>query len=222
MKKFYLVLAGLMFAVAAATAQEQTEAESVQKSKIGDRLHFFVKGGIGLSKWSNAVFKPNFSFNVGGGAMYDLPVKNLSAEASLRFSYKSILNKMSVGSILGTNAFTKTLFYGFWLDLPLEVRYGIDIAKNHRVSAGTGPYFAVGLFGRQKIEVSAAGPGIGGGGTTPYFDLYRRFDMGWIIDVRYEYRRIIAGMEFMPGFIKVQKGASVQMFAMYFYAGYKF
>lgn len=222
MKKFYLVLAGLMFAAAAATAQEQTVAESVKKTEAGDRLHFFVKGGIGLSEWTASVFSPNFSFNVGGGAMYDLPVKNLSAEASLRFSYKSISNKANLGSIFGASISTKTLYYGFWLDLPLEVRYGIDIVKNHRVSLGTGPYLAVGLFGRQKIEVGSSNPGVGGGNTRPYFDLYRRFDMGWIIDLRYEYRHIIAGMEFMPGFINVQKGADVRMFAMYFYAGYKF
>lgn len=89
---------------------------------------------------------------LGGTVGFDLPVKFLSAETGLFYSYT--FSNDTQKALLGDSVTYKT--QGHYLDIPLHLVASYDLFKNKfKVFAFAGPNFNIGLFQPQKVTATA-------------------------------------------------------------------
>lgn len=116
-----------------------------------------------------------------------------------------------------------TVYYMYYLQSPILGSYRIRLSDEVNMTLKVGPYFAYMLSGKRKYTVQ---------GITyeedifdsEFFDLGRRFDVGLLLGVDFEYHRFVLGTEFEYGLLPCLKDSLSKAYNMALYAtfGYKF
>ena len=177
MKKFLMTLAVACFALTA-SAQEK-----------GD-LRFGVTAGMNVSNITDMKMDSRIGFHVGAKAEYNI-TDNLYGNAALLFSQKG--NKKEEGSIEATSN-------PGYLELPIHIGYRFKMGDKVSIFGETGPYFAYGICGKDKLE---------GTGVADYdvkffdYDNVNKFDFGWGVKAGVEYANFQIGLGYEYGITKV-------------------
>ena len=177
MKKFFLTLAVACFALTA-SAQEK-----------GD-FRFGVTAGMNVSNITDMEMDSRIGFHVGAKAEYNI-TDNLYGNAALLFSQKG--NKKEEGSIEATSN-------PGYLELPIHIGYRFKMGDKVSIFGETGPYFAYGICGKDKLE---------GTGVADYdvkffdYDNVNKFDFGCGVKAGVEYANFQIGLGYEYGITKV-------------------
>lgn len=209
MKKIYLVMVMAMLSLAG-YAQD---------------LSFNVKAGVNLSSYtgadaSGAEYKPGARVGVGLEYAFNDMV---SLQPSLFFSqkgakYSYALSDLHIEELSKyVNANAKLTVNQLYLELPIDVLFRFEVAKNTNFTIATGPYVAYGVGGKTKVDVDASILGILSYQTkVTDFDTYskwniygmsiqpmKRFDAGWNLELGMEFGQFLVGINSQFGFLKV-------------------
>lgn len=177
MKKFLMTLAVACFALTA-SAQEK-----------GD-FRFGVTAGMNVSNITDMEMDSRIGFHVGAKAEYNI-TDNLYGSAALLFSQKG--NKKEEGSIEATSN-------PGYLELPIHIGYRFKMGEKVSIFGETGPYFAYGICGKDKLE---------GTGVADYdvkffdYDNVNKFEFGWGVKAGVEYAKFQIGLGYEYGITKV-------------------
>lgn len=177
MKKFLMTLAVACFALTA-SAQEK-----------GD-FRFGVTAGMNVSNITDMEMDSRIGFHVGAKAEYNI-TDNLYGSAALLFSQKG--NKKEEGSIEATSN-------PGYLELPIHIGYRFKMGEKVSIFGETGPYFAYGICGKDKLE---------GTGVADYdvkffdYDNANKFDFGWGVKAGVEYAKFQISLGYEYGITKV-------------------
>lgn len=195
MKKLFVVTI-VLFSILSAKAQN---------------VDVFVKGGIGLSNWigkDSEGTDAKFSYRIGMGV--DVPIRNI-------WGFRTGLNLANIGTQMkitdedlsagwAIKAISKT--NQLYLELPILATASFDITDKVGCTVGTGPYFAVGVGGKTKSEITLSDGTVLSDKATTFHDtedtesLLNRFDAGIGIDVEFEIKHIIFGIDTRFGLYK--------------------
>ena len=127
----------------------------------------------------------------------------------------------NIGNAHLTREETGTAWYA---EMIIPVRYVLGQPKKN-ISIGLGPYFGVGLGG--KISTTVKGSSSSSPSERDYFgddggDM-KRFDMGWITDLRYSASSFSIGLEMLRGFLAISENdTSIKNFTLRLYVGVRF
>ena len=177
MKKFLMTLAVACFALTA-SAQEK-----------GD-VRFGVTAGMNVSNITDSEMDSRIGFHVGAKAEYNI-TDNLYGNAALLFSQKGC--KKEEGGV------ERTSNPGY-LELPIHIGYRFKMGDKVSIFGETGPYFAYGICGKDKLE---------GTGVADYdvkffdYDNVNKFDFGWGVKAGVEYANFQIGLGYEYGITKV-------------------
>ena len=176
MKKFLMTLAVACFALTA-SAQEK-----------GD-FRFGVTAGMNVSNITDMKMDSRIGFHVGAKAEYNI-TDNLYGNAALLFSQKG--NQKEEG------AYKETENPGY-IELPIHIGYRFKMGDKVSIFGETGPYFAYGICGKDKLE----GPGLDE--DTKFFDYdnANKFDFGWGVKAGVEYAKFQISLGYEYGITKV-------------------
>lgn len=136
------------------------------------RVRIGVKGGVNasttsvsLSKYSqehylqnNTEYKYNAGFNA--GILVEFPInKMLSLQPEMNFTTKGMRNESHVARNISSTSGTGTerlhavsKISSHYIELPLYIKYALNITRLDKFIAGAGPYFAYGISGKMKSE----------------------------------------------------------------------
>ena len=175
MKKFLMTLAVACFALTA-SAQEK-----------GD-FRFGVTAGMNVSNITDMDMDSRIGFHVGAKAEY---TDNLYGSAALLFSQKGCqLEEFGVESTSNPG----------YLELPIHIGYRFKMGDKVSIFGETGPYFAYGICGKDKLE---------GTGVADYdvkffdYDNVNKFEFGWGVKAGVEYAKFQIGLGYEYGITKV-------------------
>ena len=177
MKKFLMTLAVACFALTA-SAQEK-----------GD-FRFGVTAGMNVSNITDMKMDSRIGFHVGAKAEYNI-TDNLYGNAALLFSQKG--NQKEEG------AYKETENPGY-IELPIHIGYRFKMGDKVSIFGETGPYFAYGICGKDKLE---------GTGVADYdvkffdYDNANKFDFGWGVKAGVEYAKFQISLGYEYGITKV-------------------
>lgn len=177
MKKFLMTLAVACFALTA-SAQEK-----------GD-FRFGVTAGMNVSNITDMKMDSRIGFHVGAKAEYNI-TDNLYGNAALLFSQKG--NQKEEGGVEATSN-------PGYLELPIHIGYRFKMGDKVSIFGETGPYFAYGICGKDKLE---------GAGPADYdvkffdYDNANKFDFGWGVKAGVEYAKFQISLGYEYGITKV-------------------
>jgi hypothetical protein len=200
-----------------------TAVTGYTQSKADTRPRFGIKGGFnaanitidneGTIKDKKAVG----SFHV--GAYADLPLLPiLSIQPGVFVSGKG--SKYTVGDNESNN-YTEVSTRPLYLEVPVNAVIKIPIVNNVRLFAGAGPYGAIGIGGKNKLEGKLAGiafsdeesikygnddPQSGSNGNSYSGDL-KRFDFGVNVLAGIEISRLTLNANYGHGFVNIKPGS---------------
>jgi len=153
MKKLIVSASALCLFAMATNAQ-------VKKSTSSNKGSFMIKAGVNLANISvtdnGRVNSANTltSFRVGIGG--DLPLsEGLSLQPSLLFTGKGA--KTEEGNSASTTYYLKSTSNPFYLELPVNLVGKIPLSEYTRIYIGAGPYVAMGIAGKNKVDSKIAG-----------------------------------------------------------------
>lgn len=165
MKKFFAIIAALVVTTFAFNAKAQfSDIEGMPPYKFGVTAGFnmpWVSGSAG-----DIDYKMSGGFQVGANLMVDASelLPNTFARVEAKYSMKGAYCENSFGPVKSH----LTLHY---IEVPVHYGYAWYINDDISVMAETGPYVALGVSGRNRIE----GPAI-----DHSIDVFgNRFDLGW-------------------------------------------
>jgi hypothetical protein len=150
MKKLIVCASALCLFTIAANAQ-------VKKSTTpaANKGSFMIKGGVNLANISvtdnGRVSDANMltSFHAGIGA--DLPLsEGLSLQPSLLFTGKGA--KTEQGNSASRTYYLKSTSNPYYIELPVNLVGKIPLSEYTRIYIGAGPYAAMGIAGKNKVE----------------------------------------------------------------------
>ena len=196
MKKLFLLLAAIL---------------SLQCA-MAQNVDVFVKGGIGMSDWigkESDELDPKFSYRIGAGL--DIPIKGI-------WGFRTGLGMSSIGTKAHAATDEMTSAWDFemsmkttqiYLELPLMATVSFDVTDNMRCTVGAGPYFAIGVGGKSKADVTW-GDGTFESDKANTFgetdedteSMLKRFDAGLGLDVNFEVKHLIFGLDTRFGLYK--------------------
>ncbi|MBQ3655436.1 MAG: outer membrane beta-barrel protein [Bacteroidales bacterium] len=197
MKKIFLMVAVMIAAVSASFAQDFT---------FGARIGMNVAniGGDGDK------LEPKIGLKAGVVGCFPL-VDNVYLEVGAFYAPKGAKNSES-NTIMGVKVnqdYTVKLNY---IEIPICGVYKYEISSNFAVRGHFGPYFGVGLFGNEKLEINGSTKnseaGLAGYKLKAFSSKsdecnYKRFDVGLNVG---------AGIEFSACYLGVQYGAGLSNF----------
>jgi len=191
MKKLIPVLAILAVNV---FAQEKQESSAVWDMEI----KYNVRAGINFSSVRAQHEKTLSRFSVGSslgfhvGGMVDIPIMELEipggpyllgVHPGVQFINKSSKeDKRYTGGGCSSWLWCKAEYSvsANYIEVPVPLSFSYQIAKNFDIRADAGPYFAIGLFGKQKFLDEF---------DTFYSDGLSRFDFGFIYGATFDLMR---------------------------------
>lgn len=208
MKKKFLLLS-----LAALSMSFAAMSQARVGIKAGWNLSNITTDNAGNTKDSRSLS----GFNV--GAIVDLPLvpQILSFQPGVFYTTKG--NKVDLGDNTSTN-YTKFTRNPSYIEVPLNFVAKLPIGPNARLFAGAGPYFAFGVAGKNKYEVTTAGTtnssssNIKWDDDTPFntgdpnqgYDKFKRFDWGGNVQVGAEISNFLIAAQYGIGFAKVYSG----------------
>lgn len=183
------------------------------------QLTWNVKAGAGWAtlrgaSWENG-YQGKLGWKIGVGVEKPLSA-NWLIMPSLEFKQK--------GSFYGCEEFVETVELSY-LQLPVLGTYRTRLGGMVNMTLKLGPYLAYMLLGKDKYKYTDTG------GQEIDIDLFyannggRRFDIGLLLGVDFEYRRFVFGTEFEYGFLPcISNAGDWNLYNMALYAtfGYKF
>ena len=197
-----------------ATAQEK----EVKKSSV------ILKGGLNSANISITDdgnvedAKSLKSFHV--GIVGDLYLANvLSFQPGLLFTGKG--SKTEAGQSSDANYYKATT-NPLYLEIPANLVFKFPLAANAKIYAGAGPYLAIGIAGKNKVEGKVAGVGFESKENIEWsnddpttlnneegagFGILRRFDYGLNALAGVEFDKLIIGAGYGHGLAKLQSGS---------------
>jgi hypothetical protein len=132
----------------------------MKETTSGNKGGFLIKGGVNLANVSvtdnGRVNEANVltTFHVGIGI--DAPLsEGLSLQPSLIFSGKG--TKSEEGQSTSNTYYLKSTSNPFYIELPVNLVGKIPLSEYTRLYIGAGPYAAVGVTGKNKVEGKIAG-----------------------------------------------------------------
>ncbi len=150
MKKLLLCAAAFGLIAIAASAQEKTSTNNGG---------FMIKGGVNLANISTTnngrVDDANMltSFHVGLG--YDIPLSGgVSLQPALLFTGKGAKTESGKPS---SDNYYKATSNPFYIELPVNFVGKIPLDEYTRIYLGAGPYGAVGITGKNKVDAKILG-----------------------------------------------------------------
>lgn len=152
-------------------------------------LRFGVTVGMNLSNISDTEMDSRIGFNVGVRAEYNFS-ESVYGNVGLLFTQKGC-EFSEDGDELKYNP--------GYLELPIHVGYRYSLGNNVSIFGETGPYFAVGVCGKTKVEYqgySGDADFFGDGGA-------KRFDAGWGLRTGVEFSKFQVSLGYEYGFAKV-------------------
>jgi len=151
MRKFYILLLATLAFLSSNVASAQTQWWDATKSNGGITL----RGEVGLNlssfihveRWSGTKVGANF------GVMAEKPIfTSLSAKVGVFYTMKGTVGNNDGG--FGGNL--KTTFSPAYLEIPVLASYRYQLNEGIRLQFDFGPYFAIGLHGKDKKEYSGS------------------------------------------------------------------
>ncbi|WP_294555908.1 porin family protein [uncultured Bacteroides sp.] len=119
----------------------------------------------------------------------------------------------------------KTTNNPVYLEIPVKIAFSLEIGKT-KVVPYIGPYFAFGIGGKHKTEMSASiGAGTANGENDIEFfkeGFGKRFDVGMTIGAQYEFSDFSIGLGYDLGFSEVIEGGNSKNRALLINLGFKF
>ena len=199
MKKLFLLLA-VILSLQCAMAQD---------------VSFFVKGGIGLSNYigKDAGYDAKLSYRIGAGL--DVHAQNIwGFQTGLYFTESGAKSSL----------FFETIKLNPWyIEIPLMATATIPIGNKFKMSIGAGPYLAAGIAGKLKNKAGELSKDTNLFGDIEDGNLgFKRFDMGLGINLNFEVKRIIFGIDSKFGLTRVEKGIKSHNLSTQLTVGYRF
>lgn len=185
-------------------------AHSSKNAKKG--LAFDIYGGMSVSHFSEAseAAKSKIGWNIGIGMKLPLwfsgdELYGLSLRPALMF-----VSKGAKLEIEESGYKQKTVNNPVYMEIPVKLAFSYELGQINVVPY-IGPYFALGVGGKHKTELSAAiGTGTANGKNEGDFfsESYgKSFDFGMTIGGQFEYSNIYFTVGYDIGFSKVLEGA---------------
>lgn len=199
---------------------------------------FFVKGGIGASSWNGSDSfgtDPKFSYRLGVGL--DKHIKYVwGFQTGLYFTTAGVsmeADNHKTGLDNDINGKIDQLY----LEIPLMATITAPIGKKANIIIGFGPYLAAGVGGKCTASVDL------GGGHSVSEDIntfgsmsdgnlgFKRFDAGLALNLNFEIKRIIFGLDTRFGCFKFSRGTDtygetytdkIRNYTGQFVVGYRF
>ncbi len=191
MKVKSLCMAALM-ACGALTASAQQAGE----------FRFGVTAGMNVPKITDNNSDCRIGFHAGVRGEYNF-TNNLYTNFGLQFTQKGCEADAEFEGVEG-----KVKMNPGYLEIPLNIGYRFNLGNNVSIFGETGPYFAFGVCGKEKVEVNTA---IGGGSVKHDFfgdDGAQTFDGGWGLRLGVEASGFQIGLGYEYGFSKVWENSS--------------
>ncbi|MDE6870785.1 MAG: PorT family protein [Bacteroidales bacterium] len=152
MKKVLFLLAAAMFACSVQTAFAQISWWDATKSAEGITLR--ASAGFNLSHFTHVERWSRVKPGANVGVMAEMPLLNsLSAKAGLFYTMKGAVGKNDAGF----GGILTTTFSPSYLELPVMASYRFKLNDNIMLQFDFGPYFAVGLHGKDVKKNSGNG-----------------------------------------------------------------
>lgn len=159
MKKKSLILAALLTGLVSTGLFAQQTTTTTKPINPGG---FYIKGGLNLSNIStnndgsidNARTLTNFNV----GVLADLPLLDaLSFQTGLYLTGKGSKTDAYLNNSNQNDNYTKTRFNPLYLELPANLVVKFPISEDARLFIGAGPYVAMGIGGKSKVETKVLG-----------------------------------------------------------------
>lgn len=209
MKKLFLLLAAVIISLPCAMAQD---------------VDVFVKGGIGMSNYIGKDVEGadvKFSYRLGVGL--DVPLENVwGFQTGLYLTGLGAKNKESISGIEA-----ETKLKPIYLELPVMATVNVPLNNDFKMQIGVGPYLALGVGGKAKGSVEYQGQTI-----EEDIDLFgsvedgnagmKRFDCGLGVNINFEVKRIIFGLDTRFGLTNVIEDSKSHNLSAQFVVGYRF
>ncbi len=206
MKKI-MIVAGLLCAFCTGS-QAGDEFFSTEKSEEGTKAE--LRAGLTVSQMvaveSGASTKGYRRLGYNVGIIVETPiVESLAFQTGLQFVQKGLKEETSISGTL-----TESISNPSYLELPLLASYRHDFRKKIRLQVNTGPFLAMGLFGKMKLRQEDAQGNMYTVGEVDWFGSaadtqsaqFKRFDMGWHVGARLRFaNKISVGYAFEAGFV---------------------
>lgn len=185
-------------------------------SATAQNVDFFVKGGIGGSSWNgedSGGTCPKFSYRIGAGL--EKHIKGIwGFETGSYFSSAGV--KMDADS--GDTGLAYDLdgtINQLYIEIPLMATITAPLGSRFKLKLAAGPYLAVGVGGKYTASVD-----LGGGhsvsekvntfGSIDDGNLgFKRFDTGVALNLNFEVKHIIFGLDTRFGAFKFSRGTDM-------------
>jgi hypothetical protein len=171
--KFVLFAASILFAITATSAEESASNSNAEPStdiRFGARLGFNLSSLTASSdRYVSYSLNDVFGWQIGGAV--DIPLKVIKMGS--RYGLINIQPDLMLVSKGGESSIWLISTYevsAYYLELPVSGSFKFIVSPNFSVRVDAGPYFAFGLFGKQKFG-SWSDDTFGSGGLS-------RFDFG--------------------------------------------
>lgn len=180
------------------------------------QVSFNAKAGLNLSTHmgdgtDDAKFLPGA--RVGVGLEYQFS-DLVSLQPSLFFSMKGAKYSGEY-SLAGTDVKGDIKFKQYYLELPINVQFRVNIVDNTNFVFATGPYLAYGVGGKTSVSGSGNIPFLGNvshSEDVKTFDEnglnFKPFDAGWNIGAGLEFGQFLVGLNTQLGFCKLHDDLS--------------
>ncbi|MBN9298942.1 MAG: PorT family protein [Filimonas sp.] len=216
MKKKSLILAALLAGISCTGLFAQTTTGSLNPGG------FYIKGGLNLSNISTnndgSVDKAKTLSNFNVGIMGDIPLMDaLSFQTGLYLTGKGSKTEAYLNSNNKDDNYSKTRFNPLYLELPANLVAKIPISQDARIFIGAGPYVAMGIGGKTKVETKILGTTSTSEENIKFndddpttsqqegarYDRLKRFDFGLNGTAGIEAGRILLGVNYGYGLTKI-------------------
>lgn len=180
------------------------------------QISWNAKVGMNMSNFTGDAFKDSkmrIGFNVGVGAEYQF-TEMWSIQPSLMFTQKGTKMEVSEDDVTATAKLNP-----MYLEIPVLAAARFAVADNQNIVIKAGPYFAFGLAGKFKTEVSGDLGGVSVEDVLDYFDVpkeadlfkdakdggvdMKRFDFGIGVGVAYEIGKVFVSLDGEFGLTKL-------------------
>ncbi len=195
-----------------------------QAQKSAPKPSVMVKGGLNLS---NITINKNGGLDDGkriasfqAGVQADLPIGNFFAiQPGVFFTGKGA--KLQSGDASGNNWYRATT-RPYYIEVPVNAVVKLPLGDQSNVFFGAGPYVAIGVGGKNKVEGEVLGANFSRSESIKFSDddpftsneegagynILRRFDYGLNGTVGIESRHAVFSVNYGLGLAKIQSGTS--------------
>lgn len=196
---------------------------------FGKDVSYGIRGGLTSSYFTNndnSDGKMGWCFGVDFTVPLEKVSKNFSIQPSVLFVSKGDVLSQDGDVGGGDYANTEVTINAVYMEIPIMAAYKIRLGRKFHITLNTGPYMALGLGGKSKLETNATinGSPISGGFEKGTFESCKRFDYGWAFGIRYGFFKTFSfGVQMDLGLCNTAKEyGKAKNFAGLLYLGWTF